>query len=113
MGITFDHPDWGTTLTLAIFAISDVLDAAGSTSFGPGRAEANTLDRYVDSFHQLDLVVSQRIWRGLKARMSVKNLTDSERNRVYDRDQVSKSFQERSRKSGRDWSFSVSYTHEF
>ena len=45
--------------------------------------------------------------------MSVKNLTDSTRRRVYDREQTVKGFDERSRKAGRDWSFGISYTHEF
>ena len=33
--VTFDQPDWGTKATLAFFAISDVLDAAGSAVIGP------------------------------------------------------------------------------
>lgn len=114
--ITFDHPDWGTKFTLAFFAISDVLDAAGAASIGPdGTVSSFTLDRYVDSFHQLDLVVSQR-WhvdflRGdLTLKASVKNLTDSTRSIVYDQEQTHREITERSLKIGRDYSFSITYT---
>ena len=112
--VSFDHPDWGTTVTLAVFAISDVLDAAGTASLDPnGDAQSLTLDRYLDDFYQLDLVVSQEIWKGLRAKMSVKNLTDTERKRVYDRAQTTRTYVERSRRSGRDWSFSLGYVVEF
>jgi TonB-dependent receptor len=112
--VSFDHPDWGTTVTLAVFAISDVLDAAGTASLDPnGDALSLTLDRYLDDFYQLDLVASQRIWKGLKAKLSVKNLTDTTRRRVYDRDQTRKTYKERSRRFGRDWSFSLAYVIEF
>ena len=47
--ITFDQPDWGTKATLALFAISDVLDAAGTATLAPnGSVVAFTLDRYLD-----------------------------------------------------------------
>jgi hypothetical protein len=57
--------------------------------------------------------VSQKIWRGLVAKVSVKNLTDSTRRRVYDRDQTIGRVTERSWKYGRDYSFSLGYTQEF
>ena len=58
--LSFDEPDWGTKATLAFFAISDVLDAAGSATISPnGSVISFTLDRYVDSFSQLDLILSQ------------------------------------------------------
>lgn len=112
--ISFDHPDWGTTVTLALFAISDVLDAAGSVALGPdGLGRSLTLDRYLDSFYQLDLVAAQRIWGGLKAKVSVKNLTDTRRRRIYDQEQTNQKYTERDRRFGRDWSFSLSYEYTF
>ena len=112
--ITFDNPDWGTTATLAYFAISDVLDAAGSATLdGGGNAVALTLDRYLDQYHQLDVIVTQKIWRGLSAKISVKNLTDSTRRRIYDPEQTSGRVTERSWNYGRDYSFSLSYTQKF
>ena len=60
--ISFDQPDWGTRLTLSVFAISDLLDAAGTASTGPdGRITSLTLDRYIDSFYTMDLVFSQTL----------------------------------------------------
>ncbi len=113
--ISFNHPEWGTTLTLAVFAISDVLDAAGTASIGPDRVNALslTLDRYLDEFHQVDLIAAQEIWEGLTVKMSIKNLTDSPRRRVFDREQTSQTYVERSRRFGMDWSFSVGYALDF
>ncbi len=112
--LTFDHEDWGTRVTLAVFAISDVLDAAGSAGIAPrGIVESMTIDRYLDQFYQLDLVASQEIWRGLSLKLSVKNLTDSNRRRVYDREQTRRKVTERARRLGRDWSVSLGYRVEF
>jgi hypothetical protein len=43
----------------------------------------------------------------------VKNLTDSTRRRIYDPEQTSGRVTERSWTYGRDWAFSLSYTHQF
>ena len=112
--ISFNSEEWGTTLTLAVFAISDILDAAGSTALGSDQVgRTQTLDRYLDSFYQLDFVASQRIWGGLKAKVSAKNLTDTKRRRIYDQAQTNRKITERERTFGRDWSFSLSYAYEF
>ena len=57
--------------------------------------------------------MSQQIWRGLTAKVSVKNLTDSERRVIYDPEQTRKDFVERSYKVGLDYSFSLTWTFEF
>lgn len=95
--------------------MSDVLDAAGSAGIGRDRVTATslTLDRYLDDFYQLDLVAAQRIWEGLLVKLSIKNLTDSPRRRVYDRQQTTQTYVERSRRFGRDWSISLGYTLDF
>ena len=119
LDLTFDHPEWGTKATLAFFAISDVLDAAGSASIAPdGSIFSFTLDRYVDSFHQLDLIVSQK-WRvpllrgDVTLKASAKNLTDSERRIIYDPDQTHGDVAERALRIGRDFTFSVTYQFSF
>jgi outer membrane receptor protein involved in Fe transport len=109
--VSVNHPDWGTRATLAYFAISDVLDAAGSAFVAQdGTIRSFTLDRYVDAFYQLDLILSQRIWRGLTLKLSAKNLTDSKRKVVYDPAQTREKFAERSVKLGRDFKLELSYT---
>ncbi len=119
--LTFDHPDWGTKLTLAVFAISDVLDTAGNASvppIGSGSAYQLSLDRYVDSFYQVDLIASQKLtfekvpgeWT---AKISVKNLTDSTRRLIYDTEQTIREYAERTFKVGRDYSFSMTYDYHF
>jgi TonB-dependent receptor len=118
--ISFNQTDWKSGITLSVFAISDVLDAAGSTSFLPnGRvAESLVLDRYLDSFYQLDLVVSQgftipKIPGEWTFKTSIKNLTDSKRQVVYDTDQTNNKIKERSFKVGRDYAFSIGYVVPF
>ncbi len=119
--VSFDHPDWGTKLTLAVFAISDVLDTAGNAAVPPvgsGSAFQLSLDRYVDSFYQVDLVGSQKLtfvkvpgdWT---LKLSVKNLTDSERRLIYDTEQTIREYAERTFKVGRDYSFAVTYDYHF
>lgn len=115
--ITFDQPGWGTQITLAFFAISDVLETAGGASFiDPGGFVRNlSLDRYVDSFYTLDLVVNQS-WsppflRGeLGFKFQVKNLTDSVRGRSYDPEATSETVYERRFRVGRSYKFSLAYT---
>ena len=117
--LTFDHPDWGTRFTLAYFAICDRLDAAGSaTRDATGLLTSFTLDRYVDAFDELRLTVSQEIklpneFGSLTLRFSAKNLTDSERCRVYDPDQTFGRFEERCFNVGRDYDLSLTYTRRF
>jgi outer membrane receptor protein involved in Fe transport len=109
--VTFEHPDWGTRITLAYYAISDVLDAAGAvTSELNGEIIALTLDRYVDSFHTLDLVLSQEIWGGVSVKINAKNLTDSERAIVYDPEATGAEYEERAYKEGREYSLELSYS---
>ncbi len=124
--ISFDHPDWGTKWTLAFFAISDVLDAAGTAGVNSdGSLTDFTLDRYVDSFHTLDFVFSQtfnfnrflpgemRLPGDWTFKFSAKNLTDSRREIVYDTEQLAEEVEERSFRVGRDYSFSITYSLTF
>jgi TonB-dependent receptor len=109
--ISFDHPLWGTKVTLAFFAISDLLDAAGVASPDQsGSIRTFTLDRYIDSYEQLDLVISQELWRGFAVKFSAKNLTDSKRAIVYDPDQTAHRVPEREYRRGRDYSLALTWT---
>ena len=110
--LSFDHPDWGTKATLAFFAISDVLDAAGGANAitQAGLITGFTLDRYIDSFEQLDLIVSQELWKGLAVKFSAKNLTDSKRAIVYDPEQTASRIPEREYRTGREYSFQLSWS---
>jgi outer membrane receptor protein involved in Fe transport len=113
--ISFDHPDWGTSATLAFYAISDVLDAAGAATIGQNAdVVAITLDRYVDSFHTLDLIFRQELWsdtaNGLAVKFQARNLTNSRRDIVYDPAATSGKYAERSYKVGRDFSFELTYS---
>jgi outer membrane receptor protein involved in Fe transport len=109
--ITFDQPDWGTKATLSYFAISDILDAAGSVYIQPnGMVQSMVPDRYVDSYGQLDLVISQKIWRGLSLKLEAKNLTDTTRRIVYDPAATAQKIPERAYKLGQSIKLEVKYT---
>ncbi len=109
--ISFDHLGWGTKVTLAYFAISDLLDAAGVAAPSASSAiDTFVLDRYVDSFEQLDLIVSQELWRGLTVKLTVKNLTDSKRGIIYDPEQTLHRVAEREYRRGRDYGLSLRWT---
>jgi outer membrane receptor protein involved in Fe transport len=108
--ISFEHPGWGTQVTLAFFAISDLLDAAGvAAPDSSGRIRTFALDRYVDSYEQLDLVISQELWKGLSVKFNAKNLTDSKRAIVYDPEQTAHRVAEREYRRGRDYSFTLTW----
>ena len=121
--VTFDHPDWGTKLTLSVFAISQVLDGIGAAnlsvdSFNPGFATAIELDRYINEFYQLDMTASQTfelpyIPGEFTGKISIKNLTDTTRKIIYDTQQTNNDIAERTFRIGRDYSFSVGYNIVF
>lgn len=113
--LSFDQPDWGTKATVAFFAISDVLDAAGVASLDQqGLPYTLTLDRYVDSFSRLDVIVSQTVHvdylgSDLVFKISGKNLTDTPRRLVYDRAQTAQRIAEREFQVGRDFKFTITW----
>jgi len=101
--ISFDQPEWGTSATLSLFSQSDVLRTAAAVT--GGGAIPNRYDR---SFHELNLVIKQKIFEHFTLGLSVKNLTDSERAIVYDKDVVSGIAPEREYTVGRSYSISIS-----
>jgi len=113
--LTFDQPDWGTKATLAFFAISDILDAAGAANLNANnQVYSATIDRYVDSFSRLDLIVSQRVHADFLGsdvtfKISAKNLTDTTRRLIYDPGQTSSRIPERSYKLGREFKFTMTW----
>jgi outer membrane receptor protein involved in Fe transport len=117
--LSFDQPDWGTKVTLSYFAISDLLDAAGSATIAPsGRITSITLDRYLDSYSQLNLVMSQSwplraVGGEVTLKGNVKNLTDSKRRVIYDQEQTDSRIAEREFKVGLDYSISLTYSLSF
>ena len=79
--LTFEQPDWGTRLTLALFAQSDVLTIVGSGS-------NSTADQYTLPYEELDLTFSQKFGEGWEFEFQVGNITDSKRGLEYDSELV-------------------------
>lgn len=75
--LTFEQPDWGTRMTLALFAQSDVLTIVGSGS-------NSTADQYTLPYEELDLTFSQQFGEGWEFEFQIGNITDSKRGLEYD-----------------------------
>ncbi len=117
--VTFDHPDWGLKLTVAYFAISDVLDAAGSATLSnTGTVLEYVPDRYVGAFSDLRATISKTIplpggLGDLVLRATGKNLLNGPRRLVYDPYQTNKQIVEQELRSGRDFSLSLTFRRTF
>lgn len=108
--LTYDNPDWGLGATLSYYSISDVLVSVGSVGLNRSGDVTNaTLDRYADAYDELTLTVSKSFWGG-NLKFTAKNITDSERKIIYDRDSLGgEEVPERAYKVGVDYSISYSY----
>lgn len=117
--VTFDHPGWGLRLTVAYFAISNVLDAAGSATLGAdGSVLSYTPDRYVGSFMDLRATIAKTFelpnsLGEITFRATGKNLTDSARRLIYDTNQTNKEIALQQLRLGRDYSFSLTFRRRF
>lgn len=117
--VTFEHPDWGLELTVAYFAISDVLDAAGSATLSnTGTVLEYVPDRYVGAFSDLRATISKTVplpggLGDLVLRATGKNLLNGPRRLIYDPFQTNKEIVEQELRSGRDFSFSLTFRRTF
>ncbi|MBI1178866.1 TonB-dependent receptor plug domain-containing protein [bacterium] len=95
--LTFDHPETGTTATV-VFNI-----------FGPRIviASLNSPDVYEQPAPTLDFLVSQRLGKGWKVKLSAKNLLDPAIERTYGKDGSDTLFS--SYHKGRSFGLSLSY----
>jgi outer membrane receptor protein involved in Fe transport len=117
LNLTYDHPDWGTRVTLAYNEKSEILESIGSEQ---------DFDAFRGPTERLDLIVSHAFDNGLTLNFAVKNLLDAGyetyfRNRAPDPnapnignlEDPSTFAQDNRRKTvdtvGRSFSFSVGY----
>lgn len=116
LDLTYEHPDWGTRVTLAYNEKSEILEAIGSEE---------DFDAFRGPTERLDLIVTHEFKNGLTASFAVKNLLDEGyetyfRNRAPDptvdtsnMENPSEFTQDRPRQTvdtiGRSFSFSLSY----
>lgn len=98
--LTWSRPTWGTSVTLAAFAISDVLVGTGKPTF---------FDLYERFYTRLDLVFNQQISSRLKLKLTVKNLADPARGLIYDREATTALIERNTYHAGRDYSATVTY----
>ncbi len=97
---TFDN--WGTTLSVATYWISDRLDTV---------AGATTYDTYQQGYEQIDFIVSQKLGKNWKLKFSAKNLTAPNRAIFYDREQAKQLYVNNTYETARTYSFSVGYDY--
>jgi outer membrane receptor protein involved in Fe transport len=116
LDLTYEHPEWGTRVTLAYNEKSEILEAIGSEQ---------DFDAFRGPTERLDLIISHEFKNGLTASFSIKNLLDNGyetyfRNRAPDltvdtsnMEDPSEFAQDRTRQTvettGRSFSFSLSY----
>ncbi|MBC2594843.1 TonB-dependent receptor [Ruficoccus amylovorans] len=101
--VTYNNPDWGTAVTLSIFAQSDVLTTVGSGA-------DLSIDQYSAPFYTLDLTISQNITDNLQFQFSVSNLTDTSRSIIYSQEMTNETIYGESVKIGQTFKFALEYT---
>lgn len=106
--LTYELENYGTSITIAYYAQSNVLNTVGS-----GNAEGNglsTLDEYLSEYSQIDLNLKQKVNENSYIRFKVGNITDSKRSIIYDPSYVV-DYERLSYRNGKD--YSISYNLEF
>ncbi|WP_309399571.1 TonB-dependent receptor [Cerasicoccus maritimus] len=101
--LTFNQPDWGSAITVAVFAQSDVLSAVGS-------GLDNSVDQYTKSYYQLDLTFNQNITDNLVFKFQITNITDTARGIQYVTPVANKVYDRVTYKIGQSYRFAVEYT---
>lgn len=101
--LNYQNPDWGTSVTLAAYAQSDVLTSVGSGS-------ALTVDQFTTSYYQLDFKISQELWDGWEFSLEIDNITDTERGIKYSEQLLDSPPDRRTYKVGRTYSLSATYS---
>ncbi len=107
--ISYDNPDTGTVITLAVFAQSDVLTTVGS-------GFSNSADEYTEAYYQLDVIVQQSLgffdpdMDNVTVGMAFKNITNTKRGLKYAGEPLEGQYQRMSYRAGVDVRFSVTAT---
>jgi TonB-dependent receptor len=104
--ITWRRERWGTSITFAANAISDVLIASGLAN-GIG-SEFAGVDLYQRAYVRYDLIFVQRLNKTFTFKASVKNLFDPVLGTIYDREALGRVVERNSYHAGRSFSFSIS-----
>jgi TonB-dependent receptor len=107
LNLRFDQPDWGTAVTLSFFAQGRSLDSAagyvGSNKFA-------VPDIYLDTFEEVNLVITQDLWKHFQLTLGIENLTNSKRTYFYDDEVIASAPIDREYRSGRIYMVSLKAT---
>lgn len=107
--LSYENPDWGTILTLAVFAQSDVLTSVGS-GFDA------SADEFSLAYYQLDVILQQNLGfidsslENFTFGVALKNITNTERGIKYDGDPLELSLPRITYREGVGIRFSVTAT---
>lgn len=99
--LTYRQVKWGTEITVAYFAISDVLSL-------PGSGYPPEFDLYERSYERVDLNVAQRIGEAWSLKFAVRNLGNPVRGLIYDPANTVQLYERTSYRAGRDFSVTLS-----
>lgn len=99
--LTYRQVKWGTELTLAYYAISDVLTL-------PGSGYPPEFDLYERGYDRYDLNLSQRLGEAWTLKFSAKNLVNPARGLIYDPAATVQTYERTHYRAGRDFSLTLS-----
>lgn len=106
--LTWNQERWGTTATLAVNFVSDVLAASGGNVSAVNPEIESSLDLYSRAYERVDFFITQKLTRNLKLRVGVKNLTDPVRGTIYDPERTAHTIIRNEYRVGREYSVSMS-----
>lgn len=110
LDLTWSAPSSGTSVTVAVYAISDVLESTGTgiSTSGNTNLSITSLDQYERAYHRLDLSVSQALFAGLKLKFNAANLTDPVLGTIYDPSRTPGELNRNAYRAGRNYSLTLS-----
>jgi len=100
--LTWRQPDWGSRVSIILYAQSDVLESVGTVIGG-------YVDQYTLPYYDLKFVYAQEIWDGLAMKFTVSNITNTERGRKYSSEVFSDPPTFESYKVGQTYELKLSY----
>ena len=98
--LTYRQVRWGTEITVAWYAISDVLTL-------PGSGYPPEFDLYERGFERFDLTLTQKLGAWWTLKFTGRNLANPQRGLIYDPANTSRTYERTSYRAGRDYALQL------